>query len=99
MCSWAQSWRLKQLRLKQALLDHPAWIICSQNGTQLYVPFFSWIHPDIGWFYIAFAAFVLTWGLPAATPQGSARFDALGAVLLVTAIADDQSRAAHRCLP
>ena len=36
-----------------------AWIICSQNGTQLYVPFFSWIHPDIGWFYIAFAAFVI----------------------------------------
>ncbi len=50
------------------------------------VAMFGW--QAVFWFRapIAFAAFVLTWGLPAATPQGSARFDALGAVLLVTAI-------------
>ncbi|UZK67390.1 phospho-N-acetylmuramoyl-pentapeptide-transferase [Sphingomonas sp. M1-B02] len=36
-----------------------AWIIVSQTGTQLYVPFFSWIHPDLGYFYIPFAAFTI----------------------------------------
>ena len=34
-------------------------LIASHNGTQLYVPFFSWIHPDLGVFYIAFAAFTI----------------------------------------
>ncbi|MBC9032368.1 phospho-N-acetylmuramoyl-pentapeptide-transferase [Sphingomonas sp. JC676] len=34
-------------------------IIFSQGNTQLYVPFFSWIHPDLGYFYIVFAAFTI----------------------------------------
>jgi phospho-N-acetylmuramoyl-pentapeptide-transferase len=36
-----------------------SWIIISQSNTVLYVPFFSWIHPDIGYFYIPFAAFTI----------------------------------------
>lgn len=36
-----------------------SWVIVLQTGTQLYVPFFSWIHPDLGWFYIPFAAFTI----------------------------------------
>ena len=34
-------------------------IIMVQKDTHLYVPFFSWIHPDLGYFYIAFAAFTI----------------------------------------
>ena len=36
-----------------------SWIIVSQSNTILYVPFFSWIHPDLGWAYIPFAAFTI----------------------------------------
>lgn len=36
-----------------------SWVIIGQTGTQLYVPFFAWIHPDLGWFYIPFAAFTI----------------------------------------
>ncbi|WP_448661157.1 phospho-N-acetylmuramoyl-pentapeptide-transferase [Sphingomonas sp. CJ20] len=36
-----------------------SWIILSQSTTQLYVPFFNWIHPDLGYFYILFAAFTI----------------------------------------
>ncbi|HEX8301873.1 phospho-N-acetylmuramoyl-pentapeptide-transferase [Sphingomonas sp.] len=36
-----------------------SWIIVSQSNTVLYVPFISWIHPDLGWFYIPFAAFTI----------------------------------------
>jgi phospho-N-acetylmuramoyl-pentapeptide-transferase len=36
-----------------------SWVIISQTGTQLYVPFLSWVHPDLGWFYIPFAAFTI----------------------------------------
>ena len=36
-----------------------SWIIVSQSNTILYVPFFSWIHPDLGYFYIPFAAFTI----------------------------------------
>lgn len=36
-----------------------SWVIIAQTGTQLYVPFLSWIHPDLGWFYIPFAAFTI----------------------------------------
>lgn len=36
-----------------------AWIITAYNGTELYVPFFSNFHPDLGIFYIAFAAFTI----------------------------------------
>jgi EmrB/QacA subfamily drug resistance transporter len=47
---------------------------------------FGW--QAVFWFRapIAFAAFALTWLLPAGRPMGSARFDAAGAVLLVLAI-------------
>jgi phospho-N-acetylmuramoyl-pentapeptide-transferase len=42
-----------------AIAGIASWVIISQTGTQLYVPFFSWIHPDLGWFYIPFAAFTI----------------------------------------
>lgn len=34
-------------------------IIFAEGNTQLYVPFFSWVHPDLSYFYIAFAAFTI----------------------------------------
>ena len=36
-----------------------AWLITSNNGTQLYVPFISGFSLDLGPFYIAFAAFTI----------------------------------------
>lgn len=36
-----------------------AWIISSENGTHLYLPFVSGYYFDIGYFYIAFAAFTI----------------------------------------
>ncbi len=36
-----------------------ATLIASHNGTELYVPFFNGFHPDLGIFYIAFAAFTI----------------------------------------
>ena len=36
-----------------------SWIIIQHSGTQLYVPFLSWIHPDLGYFYVLFAAFTI----------------------------------------
>lgn len=42
-----------------AIAGVASWIIVSQSGTQLYVPFLSWIHPDLGYFYILFAAFTI----------------------------------------
>ncbi|MFA5964021.1 MAG: phospho-N-acetylmuramoyl-pentapeptide-transferase [Sphingomonas sp.] len=36
-----------------------AWIISSENGTHLYLPFVSGHYFDIGYFYIAFAAFTI----------------------------------------
>jgi phospho-N-acetylmuramoyl-pentapeptide-transferase len=36
-----------------------SWIITSQNGTQLYLPFFSDLSIDLGYFYILFAAFTI----------------------------------------
>jgi phospho-N-acetylmuramoyl-pentapeptide-transferase len=36
-----------------------SWIILSQSTTELYVPFFSSFHPDLGYFYIFFAAFTI----------------------------------------
>ncbi|WP_293882819.1 phospho-N-acetylmuramoyl-pentapeptide-transferase [Sphingomonas sp.] len=36
-----------------------AWIIAKNNGTELYVPFFSSFHPNLGIFYIVFAAFTM----------------------------------------
>ncbi|MDF7775902.1 phospho-N-acetylmuramoyl-pentapeptide-transferase [Sphingomonas sp. AOB5] len=42
-----------------AIAGVASWIIISLNGTHLYVPFFSWLHPDLGYLYIAFAAFTI----------------------------------------
>jgi phospho-N-acetylmuramoyl-pentapeptide-transferase len=42
-----------------AIAGIASWIIVSQGSTQLYIPFFSWIHPDLGYFYILFAAFTI----------------------------------------
>lgn len=36
-----------------------AWVITLQNGTVLYVPFFSEFSVDLGYFYIVFAAFTI----------------------------------------
>lgn len=36
-----------------------AWVITLQNGTVLYVPFFSQFSVDLGYFYIVFAAFTI----------------------------------------
>ncbi|HEX8446346.1 MAG TPA: phospho-N-acetylmuramoyl-pentapeptide-transferase [Sphingomonas sp.] len=36
-----------------------AWLINAGNGTLLYVPFYNGAVVDLGWFYIAFAAFVI----------------------------------------
>lgn len=42
-----------------AIAGIASWIIISQSNTVLYVPFISWIHPDLGYFYIPFAAFTI----------------------------------------
>ncbi|MFS0737324.1 phospho-N-acetylmuramoyl-pentapeptide-transferase [Sphingomonas sp. 1P06PA] len=36
-----------------------SWMIVSANGTEVYLPFYNGPAFDIGWFYIAFAAFVI----------------------------------------
>jgi phospho-N-acetylmuramoyl-pentapeptide-transferase len=36
-----------------------SWIIVGQNGTHLYLPFFSNISIDLGYFYVVFAAFTI----------------------------------------
>ena len=36
-----------------------SWIIIRQNGTHLYLPFISGVSIDLGYFYIAFAAFTI----------------------------------------
>ncbi|MBY8825982.1 phospho-N-acetylmuramoyl-pentapeptide-transferase [Sphingomonas colocasiae] len=36
-----------------------SWMILSQSGTHLYVPFLNYPPLDLGWFYIAFAAFTI----------------------------------------
>ena len=42
-----------------AIAGIASWIIIGQNGTLLYVPFISWWHPDLGYFYVIFAAFTI----------------------------------------
>jgi phospho-N-acetylmuramoyl-pentapeptide-transferase len=34
-------------------------VIVSKGGTGLYLPFFSGVHIDLGWFYVVFAAFTI----------------------------------------
>ena len=36
-----------------------AWLITQQNGTELYLPFFSNVRIDLGWTYVIFAAFTI----------------------------------------
>lgn len=42
-----------------AIAGVAAWVITLQNGTMLYVPFFSQFSVDLGYFYILFAAFTI----------------------------------------
>jgi len=42
-----------------AIAGLAAWLISWNNGTELYVPFFSGFHPNLGVFYIVFAAFTM----------------------------------------
>ncbi len=42
-----------------AIAGVAAWVITLQNGTMLYVPFFSQFSVDLGYFYIVFAAFTI----------------------------------------
>jgi phospho-N-acetylmuramoyl-pentapeptide-transferase len=42
-----------------AIAGIASWIIVGQNGTHLYVPFFSGVSLDLGYFYIVFAAFTI----------------------------------------
>lgn len=42
-----------------AIAGVAAWVITVQNGTVLYVPFFSQFSVDLGYFYIVFAAFTI----------------------------------------
>ncbi|MGH6614884.1 MULTISPECIES: phospho-N-acetylmuramoyl-pentapeptide-transferase [Sphingomonas] len=42
-----------------AIAGIASWIIIGENGTHLYVPFFSGVSLDLGYFYIAFAAFTI----------------------------------------
>ncbi|QNA83115.1 phospho-N-acetylmuramoyl-pentapeptide-transferase [Sphingomonas sp. So64.6b] len=42
-----------------AIAGIASWIIIGQNGTHLYVPFFSGVSLDLGYFYILFAAFTI----------------------------------------
>jgi phospho-N-acetylmuramoyl-pentapeptide-transferase len=43
-----------------AIAGIASWMIIGvSHNTTLYVPFFSWLHPDVGYFYIPFAAFTI----------------------------------------
>ena len=48
-----------RLLLEFAIAGFAAWVIVSQNGSLLYIPFVSEPIADLGWFYIAFAAFTI----------------------------------------
>jgi phospho-N-acetylmuramoyl-pentapeptide-transferase len=48
-----------RLLLEFAIAGFAAWIITSQNGSLLYLPFIDHPVADLGWFYIAFGAFVI----------------------------------------
>ncbi|MCM8730714.1 phospho-N-acetylmuramoyl-pentapeptide-transferase [Hephaestia sp. GCM10023244] len=42
-----------------AIAGIASYLIVLQNGTHLYLPFFTGVSIDLGWFYVAFAAFVI----------------------------------------
>lgn len=48
-----------RLLIEFAVAGFASWLIIGQIGTDLYVPFFSNVHIDLGWFYIPFAMFVI----------------------------------------
>jgi phospho-N-acetylmuramoyl-pentapeptide-transferase len=48
-----------RLALEFLIAGIASWMIVQQNGTMLYVPFFSNIAIDLGYFYVAFAAFTI----------------------------------------
>jgi len=48
-----------RLLLEFAVAGVASWVILSGNGTALYVPFYNGAVIDLGWAYIAFAAFVI----------------------------------------
>jgi phospho-N-acetylmuramoyl-pentapeptide-transferase len=48
-----------RLALEFLIAGVASWMIVQQNGTMLYVPFFSNIAIDLGYFYVAFAAFTI----------------------------------------
>ncbi|MDB5689941.1 MAG: phospho-N-acetylmuramoyl-pentapeptide-transferase [Sphingomonas bacterium] len=48
-----------RLLLEFAIAGVASWLIVSQSGTHLYLPFYSGPVIDLGWFYIVFAAFTI----------------------------------------
>lgn len=48
-----------RLLLEFAIAGFAAWVIVRQNGSLLYIPFVTGPVADLGWFYIAFAAFTI----------------------------------------
>jgi len=48
-----------RLLLEFAVAAFASWLLIRQIGTELYLPFFSGVAIDLGWFYILFAAFTI----------------------------------------
>ena len=48
-----------RLLMEFAIAGVASWLIISQSGTYLYLPFYSGPVIDLGWFYIVFAAFTI----------------------------------------
>ena len=48
-----------RLILEFIVAGFASWLLIRQIGTTLYLPFFSGVAIDLGWFYIAFAAFTI----------------------------------------
>ena len=48
-----------RLLLEFAVAGFASWLLIRQIGTELYLPFFSGVAIDLGWFYILFAAFTI----------------------------------------
>jgi phospho-N-acetylmuramoyl-pentapeptide-transferase len=48
-----------RLLLEFAIAGFAAWVIVRQNGSLLYIPFVTGPVADLGWFYVAFAAFTI----------------------------------------
>ncbi|WP_429597850.1 phospho-N-acetylmuramoyl-pentapeptide-transferase [Sphingomonas zeicaulis] len=48
-----------RLLLEFAVAGFASWLVIRQIGTELYLPFMTGVSIDLGWFYIAFAAFTI----------------------------------------